>query len=67
VVVRAKKTAVEAKPDRDCLRVGRSRIEGKGVFAKRRIPKGTRVIAVTGAPVPVATLLTAAASGSPVR
>jgi SET domain-containing protein len=53
----ASKTA-GAAPSRDFVRVGRSRIEGKGVFAKRRIPWGTRVIEYTGARVPVTALLT---------
>jgi SET domain-containing protein len=34
--------------NRDFIRVGRSRIEGTGVFAKRKIPKGTRIIEYTG-------------------
>jgi SET domain-containing protein len=33
---------------KDFVRVGRSRIEGKGVFAKRKIPKGTRIIEYQG-------------------
>lgn len=39
--------------DRDFIRVGRSRIEGTGVFAKRKIPKGARIIEYIGARVPV--------------
>jgi SET domain-containing protein len=34
--------------NRDFIRVGRSRIHGRGVFAKRKIPKGTRVIEYLG-------------------
>lgn len=34
--------------DRDFIRVGKSRIEGTGVFAKRNIPKGTRIIEYMG-------------------
>ncbi len=34
--------------DRDFIRVGKSRIDGQGVFAKRRIPRGTRIIEYTG-------------------
>lgn len=34
--------------DRDFLRVGRSRIEGTGVFAKRRIHRGARIIEYCG-------------------
>lgn len=42
-----------ATPDRDFIRVGRSRIEGTGVFAKRRIPRGARIIEYTGDRIPV--------------
>src|SRR5881392_3865888 len=41
---------------RDFIRVGRSRIHGKGVFAKRKIPKGTRIIEYAGARVPLTNL-----------
>ncbi len=51
-------------PVRDFVRVGRSRIEGKGVFAKRKIPKGTRIIEYTGERVPVARLF-AESGGDP--
>lgn len=34
--------------DRDFIRVGRSRIEGTGVFAKRRIHRGARIIEYIG-------------------
>ena len=34
--------------DRDFIRVGRSRIEGTGVFAKRRIHRGARIIEYCG-------------------
>jgi SET domain-containing protein len=46
-------------PDRDFIRVGRSRIEGKGVFAKRKIPRGSRIIEYIGTRVPVAKLFAA--------
>ena len=36
-------------PDRDFIRVGPSSIEGTGVFAKRAIPRGTRIIEYLGA------------------
>ncbi|MBA4072356.1 MAG: hypothetical protein C0497_11050 [Gemmatimonas sp.] len=39
--------------DRDFIRAGRSRIDGTGVFAKRKIPKGARIIEYTGARVPI--------------
>lgn len=35
-------------PSRDFTRVGRSRIEGRGVFAKRLIPRGTRIFEYLG-------------------
>ncbi len=34
--------------NRDFIRVGKSRIEGTGVFAKRKIPKGSRILEYTG-------------------
>ena len=49
---------------RDFVRVGRSRIHGSGVFAKRAIPKGTRVIEYTGERVPVELLLVQGADDS---
>ena len=39
---------IQKPQNRDFIRVGRSRIEGKGVFAKRKIPKGTRIIEYAG-------------------
>jgi len=41
------------KQNRDFVRLGRSRIEGKGLFAKRKIPKGTRIIEYAGKRLPV--------------
>lgn len=43
--------------NRDFIRVGRSRIQGKGVFAKRKIPRGTRIVEYLGERVPISTLL----------
>jgi SET domain-containing protein len=43
--------------NRDFVRVGRSKIEGRGVFAKRKIPLGSRIIEYTGARVTPADLL----------
>lgn len=40
--------------NRDFIRVGPSRIEGTGVFAKRRIPRGARIVEYTGERVPMA-------------
>jgi SET domain-containing protein len=39
---------IERALDRDFIRVGRSKIEGRGVFAKRKIPKGSRIIEYKG-------------------
>ena len=55
-----------AKPqNRDFIRVGRSRIEGTGVFAKRKIPRGTRIVEYIGARVPVSKFLVAISEGKP--
>jgi SET domain-containing protein len=40
--------SVLAQPKRPWLRVRRSPIQGKGAFAARRIPKGTRIIEYAG-------------------
>ena len=53
--------------NRDFIRVGRSRIEGTGVFAKRKIPKGTRIIEYLGRRIPVGTLLAETIDGKPPR
>jgi len=52
---------------RDFIRVGKSRIEGKGAFAKRKIPKGTRIIEYVGRRIPVGSLLLPAAELQPMR
>lgn len=39
--------------NRDFVLVGPSRIEGLGVFAKRQIPRGARIIEYAGARVPI--------------
>lgn len=52
----AVKAATKAQ-NRDFIRVGRSRIAGKGVFAKRKIPKGTRIVEYLGERVPYSTLV----------
>lgn len=49
--------------DRDFIRVQASGIHGTGVFAKRAIPKGTRVIEYAGQRLPKAQLLEAAERG----
>jgi SET domain-containing protein len=51
--------------NRDFIRVGRSRIAGKGVFAKRKIPKGTRIIEYLGDRVPLKSYLTEIMEGKP--
>jgi hypothetical protein len=55
--------AQESISNRDFIRVGRSRIEGKGVFAKRKIPRGTRIIEYAGARVPLERLLVESTDG----
>lgn len=49
--------------NRDFTRVGRSRIEGTGVFAKRRIPKGTRIFEYVGERRTVTSILTEPPTG----
>ncbi len=62
-----KKTTTKPKPpSRDFIRVGRSRIAGTGVFAKRKIPKGTRIIEYLGKRVPVSKYLVELKDGKPV-
>ena len=51
--------------NRDFVRVGKSRIAGKGVFAKRKIPKGTRIIEYLGERVPLTNMLTEIMEGKP--
>jgi SET domain-containing protein len=54
-------------PDRNFIRVGKSRIEGTGVFAKRNIPRGTRIIEYTGEHVPIHQLFHVVGEGPPPR
>jgi SET domain-containing protein len=62
-----KKTTAKPKvQNRDFIRVGRSRIEGTGVYAKRKIPKGTRIIEYLGKRVPVSKYLVELKDGKPV-
>jgi len=57
--------AITPKPqNRDFIRVGRSPIQGMGVFAKRKIPKGTRVVEYIGARVPISNFLVELAEGA---
>ncbi len=49
--------------DRDFVRVGRSKIEGRGVFAKRKIHEGARIIEYVGAHVPIDTMFAARVDG----
>lgn len=53
--------------NRDFIRVGHSRIEGTGVFAKRKIPRGTRIIEYTGERVPINEVYREVDSGGPSR
>lgn len=52
---------------RDFIRVGKSRIEGTGVFAKRKIPRGTRIIEYTGERVPIGAVFHEVTEGQPSR
>ena len=53
--------------DRDFIRVGRSRIEGTGVFAKRRIHRGARIIEYLGERVAADRLVVPAPGTEPAR
>ena len=57
------KTETEKAANRDFVRVGRSRIQGTGVFAKRKIAKGTRILEYLGERVPVSRFLVAISDG----
>lgn len=73
VLVAAPAHAVTASPphvitgalDRGFTRVGRSRIHGTGVFAKRKIPKGSRIIEYTGARVSLDVVVAESTDGLP--
>lgn len=52
---------------REFIRVGKSRIEGTGVFAKRKIPRGTRIIEYTGERVPIGAVYHEVIDGEPSR
>jgi SET domain-containing protein len=56
-----------AQPDRDFIRVGKSQIDGTGVFAKRTIPRGTRIIEYTGEHVPIHQLFRVVGDNQPPR
>lgn len=49
--------------NRDFIRVGKSRIQGLGVFAKRLIPKGSRICEYAGERVPKDQLMLDLANG----
>ncbi len=49
--------------NRDFIRVGRSKIQGRGVFAKRKIPRGTRIIEYAGDRIPKKDLLSDVENG----
>lgn len=53
--------------DRDFIRVGRSRIEGTGVFAKRRIHRGARIIEYCGERVAADRLVAPVGGPEPAR
>jgi len=66
-IVKASKSAavpIEGALDRGFTRVGRSRIAGNGVFAKRRIPGGSRIIEYLGERIPLAALLSETVAGA---
>lgn len=52
------------RENRDFVRVGRSGIQGQGLYARRRIPRGTRIIEYTGDRVPLARLLVEVSGGA---
>lgn len=56
---------VATKPNRDFARVGRSRIEGRGVFAKRLIPRGTRIFEYLGERRTVSSVVLGGLDGGP--
>lgn len=58
-------TATAAVPDRDFIRVGKSRIAGTGIFAKRRIHWGARVIEYIGKRLLHSELMQEIAAGRP--
>lgn len=59
------KKKTEKVQSRDFIRAGKSRIQGTGVFAKRKIPKGTRIIEYIGERVPVSQYLVEISEGKP--
>jgi SET domain-containing protein len=59
------KHVIQKALDRDFIRVGKSRIQGRGVSAKRKIPKGTRIIEYVGERVPVSQFMVEVLGGKP--
>lgn len=59
------KSVIKKALDRDFIRVGRSRIEGRGVFAKRKIPRGSRIVEYMGKRRPAADLFVERTEGKP--
>jgi SET domain-containing protein len=53
--------------DRDFIRVGRSRIQGTGVFAKRKIPQGSRIIEYLGKRIPISKFVVQLSQGKPIN
>jgi SET domain-containing protein len=53
--------------DRDFIRVGRSRIQGTGVFAKRKIPQGSRIIEYLGKRIPISKFVVQLSEGKPIN
>lgn len=59
------KRTIQKARDRGLIRIGRSGIEGRGVFAKRKIPKGTRIIEYRGKRRALAELLASRTEAGP--
>lgn len=59
------KKIIQKAPDRNFIRVGRSRIQGHGIFARREIPKGTRIIEYQGKRRALAELLASGTEAGP--
>ena len=59
------KRTIQKARDRSFIRIGRSRIDGRGVFAKRKIPKGTRIIEYRGKRRALAELLASRTEAGP--
>lgn len=59
------KAVIDYALDRDLIRVGKSRIQGRGVFAKRKILKGARIIEYKGKRRPTPDFVPEGENGEP--